>query len=183
MGTCRIQHLVPPCGYREGGIDSIRLLDFDDFNGFEFGGTGLYDDCLVTDVLREGNFAEVDAPDTAKYNSVLQNGVYTHTLETFVGELSAELASALHLATKRRYIVVFRSKSGRHFIFGYEAGALVSYASQTADGIGSLVTISATSIYPLFEVSGQVMTDLPWVLEDGTWNMSGLWYDSGAWKY
>lgn len=155
MGNCRIQNIKPPCGYRVEGIDLIRLLDFDDFDGFKFDGDDLYSNCLVTAILRSGDFVEVDTPETAKYSSSLQNGSYTHTLETFIGDLSAELEATLHLATKRRYIVFFRAKNGRYFAFAYEAGANVSYANQTAEGVGSLVTITATSIYPIFEVEGQ----------------------------
>lgn len=133
------------------GIDDIQLLDFDDFNGFQFNGDDLYANCFVNAVLRSGDFVKVDTPETAKYSSSLQNGVYTHTLETFIGDLSAELEATLHLATKRRYIVLFRAKNGRYFLFGYEAGAVVTYANQTAEGVGSLVSITASSIYPLFE--------------------------------
>lgn len=153
MGKCRIQNITPPCGYRVEGIDLIRLLDFDDFDGFKFDGDDLYNNCLVTAILRSGDFVEVDAPETAKYTSALQNGAYTHTLETFIGDLSADLEATLHLATKRRYIVLFRAKNGRYFTFAYEAGATVSYANQTAEGIGALVTVTAASVYPIFEVS------------------------------
>lgn len=143
---------MPPCGYRVEGINAIRLLDFDDFDGFKFEGDDLYSNCLVTAVLRSGDIVEVDTPDTAKYSSSLQNGTYTHTIETFIGDLSAELEAALHLATKRRYVVFFRAKNGHYYAFAYEAGATVSYANQTAEGVGSLVTITAASIYPLFEM-------------------------------
>lgn len=153
MGKCRIHNIVPLCGYRLEGIDFIRLLDYDDFVGFKFDGDDLYSNCKVTAILRSGDFVPVDAPETAKYTSPLQNGVYTHTLETFIGDLSAELEATLRLATKRRYIVLFRAKNGRYFAFGYDAGATVSYADQTAEGIGSLVTITATSMYPIFEVA------------------------------
>lgn len=128
-------------------------LDSDDFNGLRFEGDNLYKNCLVTAILRSGEFIEIDTPDSAKYSSTLQNGVYTHTLETFIGELSAEMTATLHLATKRRCLMLFKSKAGRYFCFGYEAGATFSYTNQTTDGTGSLVTISASSIYPLFEVS------------------------------
>lgn len=144
---------MPSCGYRIAGIDAIRLLDFADFNGFKFDGGELYSNCLVTAVLRSGELVEVDSPETAKYTSSLQAGIYTHTLETFIGDLSAEMEATLHLATKRRYIVLFRTKNGRYHTFAYEAGATVTYANQTAEGVGSLVTITANSIYPLFEIA------------------------------
>lgn len=268
MGNCRINSLVPNCGYNIDGIEAIRLLDFDDFGGFKFDGDGLYDSCYVSEVLQRGDSSYVDiaAPDSAKYTSTLNNGTYTHTVETFIGDLSASLSSSLHLATKKRYIVLFRTKAGRYFVFGYEAGATVTYVNQTADGLGSLVTISANSIYPLFEKApyktGQYLTVSPtrivlekpdtiepfiltssspwtlisgptqyialdttqggegaftitatglaigqglftfqnqtgqtatihiayvaggpWILEDGTWNMLGFWYDNGIWNF
>lgn len=131
------------------------LLDFDDFGGFRFEDDGLYDTCLVSNILRSGGLSDIDAPDmVAKYNSNYQNGVYTHKIETFIGDLSADLMSTLHLASKRRSLVFFRANNGRYFGFGYEAGAKLSYTNQTNDGIGSLVTITASSIYPLFEVLG-----------------------------
>lgn len=153
MGNCRIQNIKPPCGYQVEGIELIQLLDFDDFNGFKFDGDGLYSNCLVTFILRSGDFVELDTPDSANYTSTLQNGIYNHKLETFIGDLSANLEATLHLSTKRRYIVLFRAKNGRFFSFAYESGANVNYTNQTADGIGSLVTVTSSSIYPLFEVS------------------------------
>ena len=268
MGKCRINSLVPNCGYNTEGIEAIRLLDFDDFGGFKFDFDGLYDSCYVSEVLQRGDSSYVDiaAPDSAKYSSTLNNGTCTHTVETFIGDLSASLASSLHLATKRRYIVLFRTKAGRYFVFGYEAGATVTYVNQTAEAVGSLVTISANSIYPLFEKvpvtpgryitvvptriileapdtverfvltssspwqlisgptryitldttqggagsfqitvtggrigqgyftfrneTGQTATiyianisGRPWILEDGTWNMLGFWYDNGIWNF
>lgn len=152
--SCKMQNMLPPCGYSVDGIEAIRLLDFENFAGFKFAGDGLYSNCYVEGILQQngGSYIDVATRDTVtKYTSNLQKGVYTHTIETFIGDISAELTASLHLATKRQYIVLFRSKSGRYFVFGYEAGATVSYSSQAADGFGSLVTISAKSIYPLFE--------------------------------
>ena len=152
--NCRIKSIVPSCGYRAEGIASIMLLDFDDFDGFRFEDDEPYSNCFVTDVLRHGELSDMEAPDmVAKYTSTYQNGIYTHKIETFVSDLSAGLLSTLHLASRRRSVVFFRTNNGRYFGFGYEAGAKLSYTSQTNDGIGSLVTITANSIYPLFEVS------------------------------
>lgn len=155
MAKCRIQNLKPPCGYQTEGITDIRLLDFDDFRGFVFREGSLYNNCYVETVLLDGNFVSLNTPETAKYSSA---GNYVHTLETFIGDLSAELLEQLHLATKRRYIVTFRGGNGRYFVFGYEAGAKVSYVNQTAEGLGAVVTITANSSYPLFEWSGTEAT-------------------------
>jgi hypothetical protein len=159
--ACRIQSIVPDCGYRVAGIDSIQLLDFDDFGGCKFEGDELYSNCFVTAILRSGEFVGLDATEGAAYTSSFQNGLYTHTLETFIGDLSANLGSMLHLATKRRYLVIFRAKNGGYFAFGYDAGAKVTYANQTSDSPGSLVTITATSIYPLFQVDAGAFIKAP----------------------
>lgn len=171
--ACRIQSLTPPCAYNVAGIRRILLLDFDDFQAFEFDGDDLYNNCLVTSIYRSGDFAELQTPDSAKYSSSLTGNLYTHTLETFIGDLSAQYAANLHLATKRRYIVFFQTNAGRYHAFGYEAGATLSYANQTEESNGSLVTITASSIYPLFEVSADAFAqaliysiyDIPYITQ------------------
>lgn len=258
--------MKPPCGYNPDGITDVRILDFEDFRGFRFEGDGVYSNCLVSDILRVGDFTDVSSPESAKYNSSLENNIYTHTVETFVPDINADLLSDLHLSTKRRYIVQFRGKSGRYFVFGKEAGAAITYAGQTADGFGVLLTMTARSRYPLFEtsfktgryirviptrmviekpvnqlsfilessngwklisgvpqfveldqtegnagdfliratgiklggeyitfqneVTGETATvyivnvdGRPWILEDGTWNELGFWYNTGLWNY
>lgn len=157
----RILNIKPPCGYTLEGITEVILLDFDDFKGFKFEGDDLYNNCLVVGIIRVGNFTDVPAPETAKYSSAINNKIYAHSVETFSNELSAYQSANLHLALQRRYIVVFKTKVGRYYTFGYEAGAVVTYSNQTADAIGALITISAPSIYPLFEVSPEAITTNP----------------------
>lgn len=158
MAKCRIQNIKPPCGYTVEGIDEILLLDFEDFKGYQFDGDGLYRLCLVTAVLRVGDFKELEAPDVAaKYASTLSNGIYAHTLETFIHDLSASTLSNLHLAAKRRHVPVFKGKNGKYYTFGYEAGASLGYTNQTAEVMGSLVTITCASIYPLFEMTAEAL--------------------------
>lgn len=154
MAKCRINKIKPPCGYSVEGIARIWLLDFEDFGGYRFENNDLYSANMVTAILRSSEFTEIDAPDmVAKYSST---GAYVHSLETFVGALSAETLRNLHLGTKRRQIVLFLTNSGRYFTFGYEAGARLTYVNQTAEGLGSVVTLTASSIYPLFEASAEL---------------------------
>lgn len=147
------------------GISEIMLLDLADFDGFKFDSDNLYENCRVTAILRSGDLVNTDASESAKYNSTLQNGMYTHTLETFIAELSATMESLLHLSSKRRYVVVFKSNAGRYFTFGYNTGATISYANQTNESTGSVVTMTASSIYPLFEVAESAFTALPYNME------------------
>lgn len=152
MASCRIQNLKPPCAYNVQGVQIIKLLDFDDFNGFQFDGDDLYRNCLVSAIYKGGDYADLEVTETAKYTSTLQNGLYSHVLETFIPALTADTLANLHLGTKRRQLVLFKTNAGKYFTFGYEAGADLIYTNQTAEATGSLVTISANSIYPAFEV-------------------------------
>lgn len=152
---CRSLNLITPCNYITEGITSIALLDFDDFVALKFEDDSKYDTSYVTAILREGDFIELDAPISAKYTSTLNAGIYTHKLETSIKDLSKYFSRNLHLATKRRYIVMFRAKNGRDFLFGYDTGALLSYANQTEEFIGSVVVLTASTIYQLFEVEGE----------------------------
>lgn len=158
--ACRISHIKRvSCSYNVEGVNAVKLLDIEDFEGFKFEDDRLYDVCKVVRISVSGDWVDVEIPDTAKYNSTLGGNVYTHTIETFIGELSAELSAVLHLATKRRSLVLFKTNMGRYFIFGSDAGATLSYTSQTAEATGSLVTISASSKLPLFEVlAGALLT-------------------------
>lgn len=143
--------MKPKCGYNVPGIERINLLDFDDYRRVEFDGDTLYNKGIISAIHYSGEAVEIEVTETSKYTSTLQNGVYNHKIETFINELSGHLLADLHLATKRRYFVLFKANNGRYFAFGYEAGATVIYTAQTEGGIGAMVTISADSIYPLFE--------------------------------
>lgn len=156
MGTsCRITKLKPPCQYTVEGITRVLLLDYADFLGFRFRNKDLYNDGFVTAILRSGNYIELNAPDmVAKYNSTAK---YVHVLESFTGTLEAEVIQSLHLGTKRRYVVVFVGNNGKWFTFGYEAGASLSYTNQTAEGFGSMVTLTAPSEFPLFETTAEAV--------------------------
>lgn len=153
--SCRVKNLKPPCGYSLDGIAKIWLLDHDDFSGYRFDKNDMYSNCLVTDILRIGDYIELEAPDmVAKYAGT---GNYSHSLDSFISTISHETISNLHLATKRRHIVVFLANNGRYYTFGYEAGAVLSYQNQTAEGFGHLVNLNAPSRYPIFEVTADAM--------------------------
>lgn len=156
MANCRIQNLTPTCGYNGDGVVSVMLLDFEDFLGFTFEGNASYASCYVDSIVHVGAFVTIDLPDfPAQYNSSLSAGIYGHSLEAFIAELSAPILADLHLATKRPQLVVFKTRTGRYFTYGHDMGAKASYTVQTTDNTGAVLTLSASSQYPLFEVSPQ----------------------------
>lgn len=153
MAKCRINSLTPPCGYNIQGIRSVQVMDFDDFGGFQFQGDGLEDTALVEKVFGS-NAIGVPAGTSTKYTSTLAGKIYAHSLESFIPDLSAQLSASLDLAKRHKFVVIFTANNGRRFAFGYETGATLGYTNQTADALGSVLTLSAASIYPLFEILG-----------------------------
>lgn len=181
MGKCLIQSLTRVCGYQTKGIDEIRLLDLDDFERISFAGDGPSTEGLITGMKREGKFIDVCASEASQYSSSMQKGVYTHTVETFIPDLTGEMQAALNLAARRRFLTIFRAGNGRNFLFGWEAGATLNYTNQTDGGLGSLVTISAQSIHPLFEIDREALR--MWILATGQWDNTGYWYNNSFWKW
>lgn len=156
MANCRIQNLTPTCGYNGDGVVSVMLLDFEDFLGFTFEGLASYASCYVETIQHAGAFVTIDLPDfPAQYTGTLNAGLYGHSLEAFIAELSAPILADLHLATKRPQLVVFKTRTGRYFTYGHDMGAKATYSAQTADNTGAVLTLAASSQYPLFEVSPQ----------------------------
>lgn len=151
----------PACAYAPEGIAQVQALDFEDFAGLQFDSDDIYTNCLVTSIVRTGDFAEIAAGTSTQYRGPYANGIYTHTLETYIPSLSATMSSALHLATKRRLFIVFTDNGGRHFCFGREAGATLTYTGQTAEGLGYMVSITCVSKYPLFEVLTSALQEGP----------------------
>lgn len=154
--ACRISTLKPACNYNTGGIQTLSVLDWDDFKGYGF--AALYDACLVTDIERVAEFVDVQA-DTAKYASSMAGRVTTHSVTSFVSEMSAAMISALHLASKRRYVVLFFDGT-KYFTFGHEAGATLAYALQTDGARGAAIVFNCLSLYPLFEVTADAVAGL-----------------------
>lgn len=155
-----VKDIKPPTAYRPDGVVELYVLEYVGFEGFKFVNDGLCDTCLVTGVQYTGDLIRIDTPDGAKYSSSLQSSIYTHKVEAFIGDISADMSSVLHTLTKRRVLPVFKTTTGRYLCFGYDAGASVSYGNQTNDGLGSTIVITAKSIHPVFEVEGQVLNEL-----------------------
>lgn len=157
MAKCRITNLTPPCGYNVQGVVAASVVDFDDFGAFEFDDDGLEDTALVTNIY---GLTPIGLPVSlaTRYTSSKAGKVYTHTLETFIPALSAQLIASLNLATRRRFVVIFTAGNGSRFVFGYENGATLTYTAQTAEALGAMVTLTALSAHPLFELSPTAKT-------------------------
>lgn len=154
----RITTLLPPGAYNSGGITSVRVLDWEDFISFGFLSAGLYDSCIVTEVQRSGDFADVQAK-VAKYTGPISGRIINHSLETFIETLDGDYTAQLFLATRRRYVVIFDGYNGKSYVFGYEAGAVPVYTGQTDGAQGYIVTFNAPSAYPLFEVTAAALRE------------------------
>lgn len=157
---CRIGNKIKSCDYAPQGISKIWLLDYDDFVSLKFRDDGLYNKNLVTNIYHNNSFIELEASEGSKYATNRQNGRYTHTLDTFIENFDFRDISDYDLASKsRKYLVVFLTRTNKYLMFGYKPGATFSYTSQTEGATGSLIQLSVTTTYPIFEVDAKVITD------------------------
>lgn len=166
MAKCRISNLIPPCDYNVQGVVGLQIMDFEDFEGYEFAGDATEDVAMVSALY---GVAPVGVPvsSSTRYSSVQgPNRTYTHTVETFVPALSADISAALNLARRRKYVVVFTTANGQRFTYGYEAGAALSYTNQTAEATGAVVSLVANSIHPLFEIEAGANIEAPRIAFD-----------------
>ena len=159
---CRINHLAKSPQYASSGIRQIRLLDYDDFAALQFDSSdanGEGSRNLITNILREGEFIDLEASQTAKYTLTSEGGEYAHTLETFLDSMRHKVIASLNLATKRKkYVVLFRTTDEQFFLFGSNPGAKLFYSSQTDEATGSIIKLSEMSENPLFEVDKEAAT-------------------------
>lgn len=153
---CRINSINKRCAYNPGGISHIKILDREDLRYIAFLHDGLYENNLITNVIRKEKFTDIPASDTAKYTKTLQGKLYTHTLETFAENLDYRTIRDLDLAKLKKYVVVYRTNVGKYYLFGYNPGASLSYSAQTEEGSGVLIRLTETTEYPLFEGDGDI---------------------------
>lgn len=157
---CRIGNKIKSCDYTPQGISKIWLLDYDDFVSLKFRDDGLYNNNLVTNIYHNNGFVELEASEGSKYTTNRQNGRYTHTLDTFIENFDFNDIADYDLASKsRKYLVIFLTRTNKYLMFGYKPGATFSYTSQTEEATGSLIQLSVTTTYPIFEVDANVIID------------------------
>jgi hypothetical protein len=154
------------CRYNSGGIKDIYLLDIRDFVAYKYLDDKLYNSCYIDrsieerdslyyllDVVEASNFTE----DENEY------GMYTQKLTTFIHTLGYRKTSDLLLASKNKYVVVFRTYQDTLFSFGSDRGANIEFSQitgQTGEATGYGITITKNSIYPLMEVNSKFFNKL-----------------------
>lgn len=126
----------------------------------KFDGDGLYNNNLVTDIYHTSSFVELEASEGSQFTTSRENGLYKHTINTFVEDLVYTDLANFDLASKsRKYLVMFLTNTGKYLLFGYKPGAAFSYSSQTEESIGSQIELSVSTTYPIFEVRKEAITD------------------------
>lgn len=155
--NCRLlQDIKHSCQYNPGGITDIYLIDIRDFISYRFRDDKLYSECLVDKINIKGvDYIKLDTVTESNFTETEENGIYKQTLSTFVGTLDYSKTSNLLLARTNKYVVVFGNSQGKLYTFGSDGGAAISFTQQSGqlgEVSGYSVTISKTSLYPLFEV-------------------------------
>ncbi|WP_029902293.1 hypothetical protein [Prevotella sp. 10(H)] len=163
--TCRLlQNITHTCDYNPGGITNIYLLDIRDFETYYFVEGGLFDKCYVERISVRTPFVEIGAVNESTFTEMQENDVYKQTLTTFVNTLSGEKSSGLLLAAANKHLVAFRTSQGLMYCFGSDGGASLNFSQitgQTGETAGYQITISKSSVYPLFETDASRFNTIP----------------------
>lgn len=150
--TRNIKHT---CEYNAGGIASIFLLDIRDFISYVFKDDKLFSECFIEKIKIKSEYVELSSVNESNFTETQDNGIFKQELTTFVRSLQAEKLSSLLIAGNNKHLVIFKTTQGRAFTFGSDGGASLSF-TQTTGQIGEVsgynITLSKTSIYPLFEI-------------------------------
>ena len=146
--------------YNLGGISHIWLLNIDDFITYKFKDDGLHNSNYVDAIYKDNPFLEIGSIEETNLKESWVNGIYKQEVNTFIRTLSDEILSWFSYAANGRYVVVIRAMNDRHFVFGSDGGAKLSYSSQTGQ-VGELngitLKLEKSSIYPLFEVNADTL--------------------------
>lgn len=142
--------------YNLGGISHIWLLNIDDFITYKFKDDGLHNSSYVDAIYKENPFLELGTIEETNLKESVGNGIYKQELNTFIRLLSNEVLNWLSYAVYGRFVVVIRTMHDRHFVFGSDGGAKISYSGQTGQTgelNGVTIKLEKSSIYPMFEVN------------------------------
>lgn len=146
-----------------GGIIDVFLLDVNDLYHYQFENDGLYNSCYVEDIIKQGvAFIKLDVVSASAFTERQEGGVYKQELQTFVRSLNSTKTSQLLLTKANKYIVAYRTHDGRAFSFGMDGGASLAFTQQSGqvgDASGYQITISKSSIYPQFEIDGDILKE------------------------
>lgn len=163
MGCKLTQNIKHNCEYNPGGIIDVFLLDVNDFYHYQFENDGLYNSCYVEDIIKQGvAFIKLDVVSASAFTERQEGGVYKQELQTFVRSLNSAKTSQLLLTKANKYIVAYRTHDDKAFSFGMDGGASLVFTQQSGqvgDASGYQIIISKSSIYPQFEIDGDILKE------------------------
>lgn len=142
--------------YNLGGISHIWLLNIDDFITYKFKDDALHNSSYVDAIYKENPYLEIGSIAETNLKESIGNGIYKQELNTFIRTLSDEILNWLSYAVYGRFLVIIRTMNDRHFVFGSDGGAKLSYSGQTGQKgelNGMSIKLEKNSVYPLFEVN------------------------------
>lgn len=152
--------MMSACEYNASGLTNIYLLNIDFFQDFRFRDDGLYDESYVEKIFRVGPFFELSVERESKFTETSGNDVYKQELETFVRTIDSHTIAWLQRARREKFLVVFRTRGNRYFVFGSDGGATLSSSAQTGqtgDLNGVNIRIDKESVYPHFETNADTL--------------------------
>lgn len=161
--NCKLtKNIKASCAYNPGGISEIHLLDIRDFIAYRFTEDHLYERPFADAIFRDkdSEFISIESVQESSFSETKKDDTYEQQLTTFVHTLEAKKLERLLLAAVNRYIVVFKTMQGTWFTFGSAAGASLEFgqiSGQVGETNGYSLTLSADSIYPLFEAAGDIL--------------------------
>ncbi|NDV83956.1 hypothetical protein D0T87_18505 [Bacteroides sp. 51] len=110
----------------------------------------------VDNIYTKGDWFELQSVDEANFTEKVNNSAYGQQLATFIGLYDADIQREMLKSTNSKFLVAFRTYTGRYFVFGSDGGVTLTYENQTGaktESIGYSITLNITSSYPLFELN------------------------------
>ncbi|MDU1904647.1 MAG: hypothetical protein E6772_07680 [Dysgonomonas sp.] len=163
MNCKLIKNIKATCTYNPGGIAEIHLLDIRDFVAYRFAKDNLYEHPFVEAIYRKdlSQFISIESVQESNFTETKKDTTYEQKLSTFVHTLDAGKLESLLLASVNSYVIVFKTMQGTWFTFASDTGASVEFtqiSGQVGETNGYSLTISADSIYPLFEAADDILS-------------------------